>query len=47
MRTGTCGVDDLEAGVVDDAGLDVVGTAVDDGLLRCAGFSRSREMFCR
>ena len=47
MCTGTCGVDDLVGRAVDDAGVVDGDVAGNDGLSRCAGFSRSREMVCR
>ena len=52
MRTGTCGVDDVGGRAVDDAGVEVDGivdgdVAVNDGLSRWAGFSRSRETVCQ
>ena len=56
MCTGTCEVDDLEVGrAADDAGIAVDrvcgavddDVAVNDGLSKCAGFSRSRKMVCR
>ena len=52
MRTGTCGVADVEAGVaVVDAGIADDGVGVDAGstpsvMLRWAALSRSSEIIC-
>ena len=53
MRTGTCGVADVEAGVAEvdadvavDDGVDVDAGSTSSAMLRWAALSRSSEMVC-